>query len=493
MNKQKKDIKELYPSSTIEKAEDYVDRVSNCIKIGNFVYGRVQGTYTYKTEVDLETMEGDCSCPIGHNCKHVVALFLSYNKRKCWDAKDFIKNLDNMSKNGLKELILSKLKDNPDWIIKHNLKKSIDKKYFVVDFKKNFSSEKIDEAELIIAELSLEQLFSLYDYINDNYDDLAEKLGEEDYNGNENYNGDYWDDEEYDKDLYNLKENIEELLIKRCKEKKSIKELLKREEFHDKIIENAETFKEYEKNIEKIFSKEDYLNFLLNLKNPDLDEVIALINKEDLDILYRYIPEKIKLIKEIAYKIDNKLLLFLIALYENNFEVIVRDFSYFDEVLKNSYRLTSQLKNTINLFKLKNFRDEVIAKRLLKLRASANLGNVQKNYLLSQINDFDFISKEFDSEQIEEDITLLERMLVLNKNRTLNYLRNKEKLFKRHWSEIILLFKFLRKNYSIQDIQNLVEQNSNLFKNSSHLKKHLKEECGIFISQREGKTLVEVK
>ena len=162
MAKIHKDIEQVYSSSTIEKAEDYIERVSNCIKIDNFLYGKVQGTYSYKTEIDLETLEGDCSCPIGHNCKHVVALYLSYTKRKCWDAKDFIKNLDNMDKHELKELILSKLKDNPDWVVKHSLKKSVNKKDFVTNFKKNFSSEKIDEAELIIAELSLEHLFSLY-------------------------------------------------------------------------------------------------------------------------------------------------------------------------------------------------------------------------------------------------------------------------------------------------------------------------------------------
>src|SRR3990167_1435017 len=101
MAKIHKDIEQVYSSSTIEKAEDYIERVSNCIKIDNFLYGKVQGTYSYKTEIDLETLEGDCSCPIGHNCKHVVALYLSYTKRKCWDAKDFIKNLDNMDKHEL--------------------------------------------------------------------------------------------------------------------------------------------------------------------------------------------------------------------------------------------------------------------------------------------------------------------------------------------------------------------------------------------------------
>ena len=84
-------------------------------------------------------------------------------------------------------------------------------------------------------------------------------------------------------------------------------------------------------------------------------------------------------------------------------------------------------------------------------------------------------------------------MFILDKDRALNYINGKEGLFKRHWSETVILFKFLKKNYSIQDIKNLVEKNSNLFKNSSHLKKHLKEECGIFISQKEGKTLVEIK
>src|SRR3989344_6438005 len=168
-----------YSKEIIERGEEYLDSVKYCIKIGNFIYGSVQGSRTYKTEVALDSLDGDCSCPYGTNCKHAVALYLTYQNGNLSDAESFIKGLDILSKSELKELLLSKLQDNPDWIIKHNLRKKTNKKDFVKSFKKHFSSDKLTEAEAILPNLSFENLLDLQDYIIDNYDDLAEKVNEE--------------------------------------------------------------------------------------------------------------------------------------------------------------------------------------------------------------------------------------------------------------------------------------------------------------------------
>ena len=36
--------------------------------------------YLYKTKVSMETLEGECSCPYNHNCKHAVAAYLFYKE-----------------------------------------------------------------------------------------------------------------------------------------------------------------------------------------------------------------------------------------------------------------------------------------------------------------------------------------------------------------------------------------------------------------------------
>ena len=121
---EKMKLEQKYTDKIIERGEEYLNSVEYCIKINNSIYGQVHGSVKYKTQVNLNSLEGDCSCPYGTNCKHAVALYLTYKKGKFQDAEDFIKNLDKMSKNELIELILSKLQENPDWIIKHNIRKS---------------------------------------------------------------------------------------------------------------------------------------------------------------------------------------------------------------------------------------------------------------------------------------------------------------------------------------------------------------------------------
>src|SRR3989344_8302299 len=146
-------LENRYSEEVIERGEGYLNSVKYCIKIDNFIYGKVEGSTIYKTEVDLKSLEGDCSCPYGTNCKHAVALYLNYQKGKFGEAKEFIKNLDKMNHKDLKEMILSKLQDNPEWIIKYNLRKSTKKEDLLKSFKKGFSLKTINKAESVLPDL----------------------------------------------------------------------------------------------------------------------------------------------------------------------------------------------------------------------------------------------------------------------------------------------------------------------------------------------------
>src|SRR3989344_1882712 len=478
-------LENKYSESVIERGEGYIDSVDDCIKINNFIYGKVQGSSTYKTEVDLDSLGGDCSCPYGTNCKHAVALYLVYQKGKFWDADGFIKSLNKMNSNELKELILSKLQDNPDWIIKHNIRKRANKKEFIKSFKKGFSLDKISEAEALLPDFSLEQLLELQDYISDNYDDLAEKLGEE--RENEEYGYDYWDDEGYDEELLDLNEKLMEIIVKKSLERGKVKEVIKRVNLRDEIIENAESFLAFKENVKKAFSNDEYLKFLLNLKNPDVLEIKRYVNQENKESLYELIDKKSKLIKNIANLLKDLTLIFSISIYENDFNTIINNFNQFNDALKEDYSIKEKLSDVIDLFIKNKFKNEEIAKKLLNMHIGSRYNRKQISYLASQINDYDFIRKVFRKNHIETDASLLERLAQIDQEKTLKFIKNRSDMLKQHWSNIIPLFNFLNKVYSKKDIESYIEANQDCFRTSSHLKKHLKEECGIFISQKEGR------
>lgn len=486
-------FEQRYSDKIIERGEGYIDSVEYCIKINDTIYGQVQGSRKYKTEVDLKSFDGDCSCPYGTNCKHAVALYLIYKKGDFWDADDFIKNLDKMSHNELKEMILSKLQDNPDWIKKYNLRKSTNKSDLLISFKKNFSSELISEAEAVLPDLTFEQLIELHNYISKNYDELSEKILEE--NEDDEYSNGYddYDDEEYDKELYDLNELISEIIVKRAISENKVDRILKNEYLRDEIIENAESFIKYKEKIKKIFRKHECLQFLINLKNPILAEIKNFVDDSDKTILYSSLEEKTELIKEIAKSLNDKTLLFSAALYEKDLKTIIENFGRFEAAINERHELINYLGEIIDIFDKNKLKNGEIARKLLNRHIGGRYNKRQLTYLASQISDFEFIKKNFKKENIETDVVLLERLAQIDKEKTLSFVKNKKDLLGRHWTDIIPLFSFLKKYYQAQTIKEYVRDNQDTFRTSSHLKKHLKEECGIFISQTQGNLIVEVK
>lgn len=485
-------LEQKYSDSVIERGEGYLDSVECCIKINNSIYGQVQGSIKYKTEVNLDSLEGDCSCPYGTNCKHAVALYLIYKKGKFWDADDFIKSLNKMSHDELKEIILSKLQDNPDWIKKHNLRKSVNKNDFLKSFKKNFSSELISEAEAVLPDLSFEHLLELHGYISKNYDELSEKLSEESENNEYSHSYDY-DDEEYDKELFDLNELIAEILVKRALSENKVDKIVKKETLRDEIIKNAESFLKYKEKIKKIFKKHECLEFLISLKSPVVSEIKNYIDDSNKMILYNSLEEKPELINDIAKTLNDKKLLFSTALYKKDLVTIMKNFGQFEDALKEYHDLIIYLSDVVELLSKNKIKNEEIAKKLLNRHIGGKYNKKQLYYLTSQINDFEFIKKAFNKEHIETDVVLLERLAQIDKEKALNFVKNKDGLLGRHWTDIIPLFNFLKKYYSHEVIKSYVENNKDTFRTSSHLKKHLKEECNIFISQREGNLIVEVR
>ena len=65
---------------TLRKGERYYKsgKVLWVLKYGDRLFSKVLGTYPYYVELDLETGENRCTCPLGGDCKHVAAVIKAY-------------------------------------------------------------------------------------------------------------------------------------------------------------------------------------------------------------------------------------------------------------------------------------------------------------------------------------------------------------------------------------------------------------------------------
>jgi len=178
---------------------------------------------------------------------------------------------------------------------------------------------------------------------------------------------------------------------------------------------------------------------------------------------------------------------------KKDLKTIIENFGQFENALGEYNDLIGHLADVVDLFNKNKVKHEEIAKKLLNRHIGGNYNKEQLRYLSCQINDFDFIKKRFSQEHIETDIVLLERLAQIDKEKSLMFIKTKKELLGRHWTKIVPLFNFLKAYYPKHIIETYVKDNQETFKTSSHLKKHLKEECGVFISQREGNLVVEVK
>jgi len=482
------ELKEKYSDRIIDRGKGYLDSVKYCIKINNTICGKVEGSRTYKTEVDLDSLDGECSCPYGTNCKHAVALYLTYKKGNFDNATEFITSLNSMSKSELIELIISKLEDNPDLIIKHNIRKSTKRENFVKEFKTKFSTKKIEEADAILSLLSFKQLLEMNDYIEEDSDSLIDKLFEQAEYTNEY---DDWDNEDYDGGLSDLSEKIKKEIVKNAIKENTSLEVIKRVSLHDEIIENADMFLKFKDGIKRKFSKEDCLKFLISLKNPNVKEIVSCVSEDTKSILYDSLPDKISLIKSIGKETNDKVILFIVAIYEKNVSFLFNNFKYFDEAIKENYEIVEKFDSIAKLFKKNKFNNEEIAKKLLDQDENANYEEEQLRYLALQINDFNFIKNNLNLDRLEEHKILLDRLFEIDNKRTLALIQNNKIILGRHWSDIVLIFKFLKKHYGASTIKRYIENNKEHF-TSSHLKNHLKDE-GIFIQFTKGNLLVEMR
>ena len=201
-------LESVYGKEIIQRGEGYIDNVNQCIKIGNFIYADVVGTHEYKTKVNLETLEGECSCPFGSNCKHAVAAYLYHKAGKSGSADRFIEHLQKLGKDELIRLIVDNLPTNTEMALDFTIKNETNIKELVDDFINEFSYSKMRKAEKLIDSFSFRQLMHLIKFLDKHEYDGFEKLDQKLYEDH----GYSYDDEN---PLYDFKAELEEALVKK--------------------------------------------------------------------------------------------------------------------------------------------------------------------------------------------------------------------------------------------------------------------------------------
>jgi tetratricopeptide (TPR) repeat protein len=114
------EIRSQFSEKTFYRGQAYFEdgHVATGAKKGDTLIGYVQGTldYPYKVEATItDTIFCTCSCPVGINCKHGVALLLQWvNNRDLFvDCDRFLASLRKKSKEELIKIIQAVIEDDP--------------------------------------------------------------------------------------------------------------------------------------------------------------------------------------------------------------------------------------------------------------------------------------------------------------------------------------------------------------------------------------------
>ncbi|MEA3283128.1 MAG: SWIM zinc finger family protein [Euryarchaeota archaeon] len=109
------EIIRVYGETIFERGLGYfrTGRVTNVIKFRGRLIGEVSGTVEYVTEVDLDSLRCDCSCPYGGNCKHGVAVLLQYSDGGYVDCDEIMERVEAMDRDELIEVVEEFVRLNP--------------------------------------------------------------------------------------------------------------------------------------------------------------------------------------------------------------------------------------------------------------------------------------------------------------------------------------------------------------------------------------------
>lgn len=274
------DIKQVYGETIFYRGQDYFDddRVTSIIKFKNKLTGEVEGATTYITDVDLNDLRSECSCPYGINCKHGVAVLLQYLEGEYNDADEVTKSLDRMNREELRSVIDTLISVNPsnlmylgihtevcekpDGNLMEVLDKQIESRLHRI-IKSNGDDASTDELARFIkvneSVLSKEHVFHILEFLVDNCDDYGFFYND--------YSDSYYGDEIF--------ENLCDAFVKKQMQETDfvrLKEISERDNY-DMLgpfihrfpeIENTENLRDFEEYMRDLLDESSYVEFLIN-------------------------------------------------------------------------------------------------------------------------------------------------------------------------------------------------------------------------------------
>ena len=129
--------KDFFPISSLERGQLYYEegRPSYVILMGNTITSRVNGNEIYQTSINFNKrgIQTNCSCPVGHYCKHAASTIL-YVQSKINELSNKFENNNDINDLDNIESIINKLPIKIKNIDDYNSYKKIIEKLKLINF-----------------------------------------------------------------------------------------------------------------------------------------------------------------------------------------------------------------------------------------------------------------------------------------------------------------------------------------------------------------------
>ncbi len=481
MTKAEQGFEDVYSEPIIGRGEGYLDNVHSCIKIGDSLFAEVRGSSLYKVKVDLNSLEGECSCPYQYNCKHAVAAYLYFKKGKGVNADKFISHLGQLDKKELIRIIISALPEKPELVSNYVFRKKGGFDSIITDLIEDFTIRKMEQIEGNLDCLSFAQLLKIADFVRNSQDDIFEKVSE-----NYEYSDGYDDEGQF---LDDFESKVHDEIIKKVSSAKDVSIILKKGYLHESIIDDADRFFQYKDAIKKNFSKVEYVRFLLNCKSPDMDEIKDNMVPDAKDFMLRLPHKNLALAERLADFLDDYDLRFMVAYEKGDLKTLLRHFDQLNKLVKmylpiNPSRIADML--------IKEKTDNAMAvSALFDKRFFKDYSERHMKYLTGRISDVQALRKNLVlAYEFSKIVPIIERLDELRFD--IKQLFHSEEFLKnKHWTEIVEIIKYIRKKLGSAYLEKFITSHKAVFATSSTLKSNLKSE-GIIIQTKKGQFIVEI-
>jgi hypothetical protein len=284
-------------------------------------------------------------------------------------------------------------------------------------------------------------------------------------------------------------------LMNKITSEQQMKQILTMEYLHDDIIQNTEKFTRFSSLIKTVFTKEKYLEFLLNQQNPDLQEIQSTLTKDNKHLLYYLPTHNIHLAEKIAQRLSDNMLLLTIAIYKEHYRDIINNKEAFTTLLAQGYFfIERKIPYIIDLFRKHKFSDESISRLFLHHVRLGSYDEKQLSYLVNQITDATFLQQLIDPQHsFSQNRPIFERLFQLNEPLATSLLKNQDLITRnKHWTELTDILLYLKDKFGNDYVRNIIIYHESIFKTSSTLKSQLKK-IGIMISYCKGMLYVDIQ